>query len=127
MFKALALDNFLLGIFPQPKAKTTKFQSVISNKSDTNFYLALSLVAVNVFLLGSYIYGVNNYASKGYEIRTMQSKISDLDSNIKDLKLQVAKATSMTNIQTDFAATNYVPAGTPKFLQTPSSLTYNAN
>ncbi len=123
MAKALALSNFLVGIFPQ--AKNIKFQAEKKVKPTTSFYLGVGLLAVNMVLLGSYIYGVNNYASQGYEIRSLQTKMGTLNTSIKDLNLKVAKATSMAGIQSDFAASNFVPAGTPKFLSGSNNFTMN--
>ena len=123
MIKTLALNNFLVGIFPLQK--NIKFQTSKQSKNTLSFYLGIALLTANIILLGSYIYGVNNYASSGYETRTLQSKIADLNVSIKDLNLQVAKATSMANIQSDFAAANFMPAGTPKFLKEQSNLTFN--
>ena len=123
MIKSLSLNNFLPGFFAVKK--TFRMQSAKKSESALNFYVSAGLIALNLMLLVSYIYGVNNYASKGYQIRTLQSQISDLNSSIKDLNLQVAKATSVINVENNFAATNFVPAGTPKFLRVSSQYSFN--
>ena len=68
-------------------------------------------------LLMSYIYGVNEYASKGYEIQSLQKSLNNLAADNRQINLKVAEAGSMVSIQSDFLSSNFVPAGTPKFLQ----------
>lgn len=121
MSKTIALSNFLVGIFPQQK--TLKLQSLKKTHSGLSFYFGSALLLVNIVFLGSYIYGVNNYASKGYETKVLLNKVAQLNSNIKNLNLEIATATSMAGIQSDFTAYNFVPAGTPKFLQAPGQFT----
>ena len=65
----------------------------------------------------SYIYSVNDYANKGYEIKVLQKRLSGLTADNKKINLKVSGATSMVGIQSDFLSANFVAAGTPKFLQ----------
>lgn len=123
MLKSLSLQNFLPGFLPAKKV--AKFQVGKKSESVYRFYFSVGLIALNVILLASYIYGVNNYASKGYEIRTLQAKVADLNTEIKTWNLQVAKASSMVSIQNDFTQANFVPAGTPKFLLINKQYSFN--
>jgi hypothetical protein len=113
--KAYALDNFWFGIFP--KSKGLKIVKTKSENSSMMFLAGVLLVAINVILLGSYIYGVNDYASKGYEIQKLQNTLSALNVSNKQINLQIAQASSMVSIQNDFLSANFVPATTAKFLQ----------
>jgi hypothetical protein len=118
MLKALALDNF----WPSFNARKTSGIHVIkkteSGYSIFRFWFSVSLIAVNVFLLMSYIYGANQFANTGYQIELLQKQLSGLNDGNKAITLQVSEASSMVKIQSDFLAANFVPAGTPKFLQT---------
>lgn len=120
MSKTLALNNFIPGFFTKPK--NLKFTVSKKNKAEISFYFAALMIVLNIFFLASYIYGVNNLASQGYEIKNLEAKISDHNAVIKDLNLKIAKATSMATIHSDFAQLNFVPAGTPKFLVEKSHL-----
>ena len=111
MFKALTLTLFGSGI--KTKATSARKESV----NNWRFYLSLALVVVSILLLVSYIYGVNAFASAGYEIKTMQKKLGLLNEENKKIKLKVSEASSMVMIQTDFLNANFVPAGTPKFVE----------
>ncbi|MFI5205797.1 MAG: hypothetical protein ACHQVK_02560, partial [Candidatus Paceibacterales bacterium] len=80
------------------------------------FYLAVGLIAANGFFLMSYIYGVNEFAASGYQIKTLQTKLSALNTDNKTINLKVSEASSMVEIQSDFLSSHFVAAGTPRFL-----------
>jgi hypothetical protein len=81
----------------------------------------VALIAVNVFLLMSYIYGANQFTNTGYQISALQTQLGNLNDSNKAITLQVSEASSMVQIQSDFLSANFVPAGTPKFLQVPKA------
>jgi len=72
-------------------------------------------------LLFAYVYGVNQYAAKGYEITQQQNRLKNLNDANKTVNLKISEATSMVAIQSDFLNANFVVAGTPRFLQADSS------
>ena len=113
MEKVLALNNFFL-----PSFSKNKF-SISTKTASPNFrfVLAVSLIMANVLLLGSYIYGVNKFATKGYEIKTMQIKLAALTEDNKKINLKISEANSMVGIQNVFLESNFVAAGTSKFLE----------
>jgi len=118
MFKALALEAFWSPFSVKTKRQNTK----VAKKTDAGtarFVLAVALIAANVMLLGGYVYGVNKSASSGYEIKALQTQLSSLTEDNKKLGLKVAEASSMVSIQNDFLSSNFVAAGTSKFLQDP--------
>ncbi len=114
MIKTLALENF----WPVSFAKTKKINVKRAEANPWRFWLALALIATNAAFLMSYIYGVNENASRGYEITQLQKQLADLNTQNKTITLKISEATSMVSIQSDFLSANFVPAGTPKFLQT---------
>jgi hypothetical protein len=119
MLKALALDNFLPSFSSRKKSAVHLIKKSETGNSTLRFWLAVSLIAINAVLLMSYIYGVNQFANTGYQISTLQKQLSVLNDSNKAITLQVSEASSMVQIQNDFLSSNFVPAGTPKFLTTP--------
>lgn len=111
--KVLVLENFFQFEF----LKTKKYASNAKQQSQPRFWLAAALIAANMVLLMSYIYGVNDFANKGYEIKALQNQLATLTDANKKINLTVSEATSMVSIQSDFLNANFVPAGTPTFLQ----------
>jgi hypothetical protein len=111
--KALALENFWVpGFF-----KAKKYITNSKQQSQPRFWLAVGLIAINTFLLMSYIYGVNDYANKGYQIKALQTQLASLTDANNKINLTVSEASSMVSIQTDFLNANFVQAGTPIFIQ----------
>lgn len=118
MFKALALENFWAPAFAGSKHRVIKKQAA----GLWRIWLSAALIAANGLLLMSYIYGVNEFASQGYQIKTLQAQIAALGEDNKKITLKVSEAGSMVAIQNDFLSSNFVPAGTAKFLA-PSQFT----
>lgn len=114
MEKVLALGNFWTPSFTKNKTKVLGKQAAGSLR----LVVAIALIALNISLLMSYVYGVNKYASKGYEIKKLQTQLSVLSEENKKISLKISEASSMVSIQSDFLNSNFVAAGTPKFLQT---------
>ena len=113
MLKALALDNFWSPFTAKSKIKVIKKEGVASLR----VWLAAGLIVANAALLMSYVYGVNEYASQGYQITSLKKQLSELTQSNNKITLQVSEASSMVTIQNDYLSANFVPAGTPKFLQ----------
>lgn len=114
MEKVLALNNFCSPFFAKNKAKVFGKK----NTGNLRFFISIALIAVNAALLVSYVYGVNKFASNGYEIKKLQIQVASLTQENKKINLKISEAGSMVNIQSDFLNSNFVSAGTPKFLQT---------
>ncbi len=118
MFKTAALDNVLAPVFGRTK-KPAVVKVANRPAKALAYWLSVGLIAANAVLLMSYIYGVNDFAAKGYEIKTLQTKLAALNEDNKKINLKVSEASSMVSIQSDYLSANYVSAGTPKFLQVP--------
>lgn len=118
MFKFLNLINF----FPLVSGSNTKRQFVPGvKKTHTSLPQKITLgffVALNIALLSNFLYGVNQNASSGYEIKALQSKISFLGEENTKLQMKVSEISSMSTIQTELETLGFVTAETPKFLQT---------
>lgn len=117
MLKALALDNFWPSFSNRKTSGIGLIKKTESAHNLFRFWFSISLIAVNLFLLMSYVYGVNQYANTGYQISVLQKQLSGLNESNKAITLRVSEASSMVQIQNDFIAANFVAAGTPKFLQ----------
>lgn len=118
MLKALVLDTFFPVNFGHKSASRVLVKQAKSKSKDAFwFYSNVAVIAVSAVMLLSYLFGVNNYASKGFEIKSLQSRISQLTEENKKLSVKVSEQTSMTAIQNDFLSSNFVPAGQAKFLQ----------
>jgi hypothetical protein len=113
MYKSYAIP----GLF---SAKDTALKSkkiVAAKKVDAFWYFAsLSVVFVIVGLFVNYLFGVNNYASSGYEIKKLQSQVARFSEENKKISLKVSELSLMLNIQNELQAAGFVSAGTPTFL-----------
>lgn len=116
MIKDLALQNIWLPTFSKSKKQTFSIEN-----NSIKFWLSTALIAINAIVLMSYIYGVNDYTNKGYEIKALQKRLSVLSDDNRKVNLKVSQATSMVGIQTDFLNSNFIAVGTPKFLTVNSS------
>lgn len=129
MIKAGVLQNLGFPFFFKTKKQfasrpsVSRAGSVGKEAAGARFWVSVALIGANVILLGSYIYGVNDFTNKGYEIKTLQTKLAVLSDQNKQINLQVSEASSMVSIQSDFLSANFVAAGTPRFLQPTSQLT----
>ena len=114
MFKALQLDNIFglpysrrAAILARQKAGAPAWQK----------WAAACLVAANLVMLASYLVSVNSYAASGYELKKMQSELSTLTEANQKLNVKVAQISSMVTVQSQVLGADFVPAGTPTFLQ----------
>lgn len=113
MLKTLNIAQF----FPElTLSRTHKYQHP-ARKVSKWFILSTITLAVILAVLLSYLSGVNSYASTGYEIQSLQGKISELSEENKRINLVVSEKSSILNVETELAELNFVPVGTPTFLQ----------
>ena len=115
MLKTLTLSN----IFASAQAGTFQARKsrVKAQASSVRLFSAVILSGLSAYLLLGYLAEVNSNSSKGYEIKKMQQKLSDLSEQQKKLNFKVAENTSMISIQEGFLSANFVPAETPVFLE----------
>lgn len=114
MNKAATLQS---PIFSFPSAvRKTKVQ-IYKPASRSVLALVYFLAAVNVLLFFSYIWGVNNSVSAGYEISKLQTNLNQLTDANKALNIKMSEISSVSAIQNQSLSQNFVPAGQVKFLQ----------
>lgn len=120
MQKAFSLP--LLGGFSRVKPKTTVtparktvkvtwVQSAISPAKKTHTASSKSFIFLLAFLLASqaavgvvYLFGINLFAAKGYEVAQMNKKISQLGIEQKRLQLAVSEKTTLTSFESSMPA-----------------------
>src|SRR5581483_7069314 len=115
MLKTLSLPSLWPSFAKAPAGKPQSFSKTKpglvakATPANSNYYLALTLIAACALLLLSYIYGVNDFASKGYQIKVLQAKVSALNEDNTKINLKVSEAGSMVQIQNGFLSSNFVP------------------
>jgi hypothetical protein len=119
MFKALTFTQSF-GIFENPIAGRKKM-ALAKPARKTRLYVAYALIACNAVLLLLYFFSVNSYAGEGYDIKKVQNEITQLTAQSQKLSLAVSEQTSVVSMQVNLASLNFVPVGTPKFLQSSQS------
>lgn len=113
MIKALALENIFSPVLTKQQSRASKNKFAVG----VWFFVSCVFIVANCILLVSYIYGVNKYAAKGYEIKQLQTKLAVLNESNKKINLKISEATSMVSIQSDFLNSGFISAGTPRFLE----------
>jgi cell division protein FtsL len=76
------------------RKKTVNVQSAKVGNITLNFLLAILVCALGVF----YIFEVNSLATKGYEIKKLETQVDELTKQNDNLKIQAAEQKSMYNI-----------------------------
>ena len=117
MLKSFALPSFINFASASRPVSVLKRRAVLPARAVWRQAAAIGLVGLNILLLLSYLIAVNSYASTGYEIKTLQNRLSQLTEESKTMTIKVSEISSMVGVQNDFLSANFVPAGTPQFLQ----------
>lgn len=103
--------------FFAPVLSATKTKKVKSSHHPVRLAFGYALIAVNAVLVLAYLFGVNSYASDGYEINQLQNQIANLTTQNRQLTVQTSENSSIISIQNSFQNSNFVPVGQVKFLQ----------
>ncbi len=112
MYKTLAFPNLFSAVPVSKSRSSARVHVEVSTP-----WLSYALIAINVVLLLWYLLGVNANASKGYELKKIQTNLSQLTEESKKLSLSISEKNSIAGMQEDFAKNDFVPAGQPKFLE----------
>ncbi len=143
--KTFALPSLLGGIVPLVKSETvatksgavrgtvsvprvSRVQKVSTSKralrrswtvsrSDIKTWATVGLSLTTGVLLLAYIFGINQSAAKGYEIKKQQTKLDQSREENKKLNVRLAEASSLTQIQTEVASHHLVPIANQEYLQ----------
>lgn len=87
----------------------------INSNSLISLMSATSLVAI-VLALGFYVYMINAYASKGYELKRQQAAIQEVTETNKRLVVQQAALGSIVKVNDVAATSGMVPVTGEEFL-----------
>lgn len=125
MIRDLALDNFFGFGASRPAAgskilgrlKPVARQHSAAKTAVWQVWATAVLAVICLLLLGSYLVSVNSYATTGYQIKKMQNQLSALAETNQKLTIKVAQVSSMVAVQSQVLGADFVPAGTPQFLQ----------
>ena len=106
----------LPSIFTSPRSRTVRATG-LRQESKAKKAAVIFLAALSAVLLFSYVLGVNNYASTGYEIKTLQNKISALNQENKKLNLSISEKASVSNYEAELAQSGFTQVKGTTFLQ----------
>ncbi len=113
MFKTLSMPTFFSA--PTP-ARSVKVHTV-AKPQPLIVAMVLVLTVANAVVLMAYLLGVNINASRGYEIKRLQTRVNQLTEENKKLGLKMAEQSSIASIQGDFLGAKFVPVGQTQYLQ----------
>lgn len=124
MLKSLTLNNLLAPVAPR-KQSLVAARKITAPVQPWQRVTAVVLAVFALLLLGSYLISVNSYAATGYQIKQMQSKLSDLNDENMKLSVKASQISSMVTVQSEVLGADFVAAGNPQFLQVPSVNKYS--
>lgn len=81
----------------------------------SGFGLAVFVVMAVVFFVG-YLFQVNAISAKGLQIRSLESRISDLKREDEKLELKVAQEQSIQSVQTKVKELGMIPSGQVEYV-----------
>lgn len=119
MLKELSIPS----IFPVSSKSRLVRASNLRQASAARKVLAVVLASLCAALAFTYILGVNTYASTGYEIKSLQNKVSAAAEQNKKLNLQIAEKTSISNLESELVQSGYTPVKELKYLKGDSQYT----
>lgn len=120
MLSSLTIQNFfgLTSMRQQARvAALVRSGRPVSQPARWRLGAAVVLSVLSAGLLASYLVSVNSYAATGYQIRQMQKQLSDLTEANQKLNIKTAQVSSIVSVQAQALGADFVPAGTPQFLQ----------
>jgi cell division protein FtsL len=100
------------------RKKTVNIQTMKVGSITLNFLLAILICMLGVF----YIFEVNSIATKGYEIKKMETQIGELKRQNENLKIQAAELKSMYSIEEKTKDLNMVAPKDVSFLSLPGNV-----
>lgn len=72
--------------------------------------IALTLMGMILFLGGLYVMFINIRVTKGYEIKSLESRLAELQKDQKQLELQTADLQSMQRIEQNVDMSRFIPS-----------------
>ena len=121
-----AFSSTLVNVFSGRKSEPRSAQAIksqirpIRKQAVQPFwkYAAFALIALNMAVLFSYLFGINTAASSGYEIKKLQQQVAAQNEESKRLNLKISEQASIAELQVDFANSGYIPVGQVVYLAT---------
>ncbi|MFA5926514.1 MAG: septum formation initiator family protein [Parcubacteria group bacterium] len=117
MSRFLTITNSNSVSFGERK-KTVKPNSLKVGNITLNFLVAALICLLGVF----YIFEVNNMATKGYDIKKLESQIGDLKKENENLQIRSAELKSMYNIEEKTKELNMVAPKDISYLNVPGNV-----
>lgn len=109
--------------FRSAKQIKTNTKKKIKMISISTKILNVTLITLLFVFSFAYLVQMNSLSTKGYQIKELESKISDLQQDSKDLELQVFELKSMDNIKSKVSQLNMVKVDKVEYLSpTPVAL-----
>ena len=75
------------------------------------------LVACTLVFGATYLFEINSLSTKGYEIRQLERKIKEMETEQKHLEVQAANLQSINRIQQEAKKLNFVPTGSVTYIK----------
>ena len=70
-----------------------------------------------IIFIGLYLFQVNSFSTKGYEVRSLQKKVAQLGEQQKQLATKAAELQSLQRLGSDSALGRMVPVTTISYIQ----------
>lgn len=71
--------------------------------------LSVVFLALNVVLLFSYFFAINNYSAKGFELRQLGLSVKNLETENKKIAVKLSEQGSIASIKRDLELVGFVP------------------
>jgi hypothetical protein len=100
-----------------PRMQAKSKRSFGLSLSGAKSWLSALLVVATAGMLLAYVFGINQSAAKGYEIKKQQSKLNQLVEQNKKLMVRAAEMGSIVQIQNEAEANQLVQITNQEYLQ----------
>ena len=92
--------TFSRGAFCTLNRKPAKERTFVAGSAQINLVSLAFVMIIGTFMCGAiYLYQVNSIATKGYEVRDLESQIQDLNKENKKMEIHEVELRSMYNIE----------------------------
>ncbi|MDD2807108.1 MAG: hypothetical protein PHW95_01120 [Patescibacteria group bacterium] len=110
------MTKFLsIGQAAKQKTPIRRNAKILKTKSKSKFFNFVMMTIIGVMFFG-YLVQVNSLATKGYQIKALQGKVTDLKQQQDDLQLQALSLQSMGAVQDKVNSLKMVDAGKSDYL-----------
>lgn len=96
------------------KVKGSRWYSFVQNQHK---FLNILMVALIISLGVSYLFSVNQTASRGFEVSSLEEEVETLAQQNKKLELEASELLSMSNVQEVSQDMNLVPVERVEYLR----------